>query len=109
MLYRVKKVEHLSGYRLKLEFNNGRVKVVDLEKMLKGEKNMFLQLLDLEYFKKVECDGYSICWPNGIDFCPDLLYKYGEDTSLLKKKRKRPVSRVRIRKRSKHKILNSKY
>jgi hypothetical protein len=109
MLHRVKKAEHLSGYRLKLEFTNGRIKIVDLERMLKGKKNMFLQLLDPEYFKKVECDGYSICWPNGIDFCPDLLYKSGEDIARPKKKHKRSVSAVKPRRRSKRRILSSKY
>jgi hypothetical protein len=74
MLPRVKKVEYIDGYRLKIQFTNGKTKIVDLEGRLKNAKNLFLELKDLEYFKKVECDGYSICWPNGIDYCPDLLY-----------------------------------
>jgi len=98
MLHRVKKVEYLSEYKLKLQFDNGRIKIVDLEGMLKNGKNMFLQLVEINYFKKVECDGYSICWPNGIDFCPDLLYAAGKDIGRKPKRRKIP-SGIRTRRK----------
>jgi len=100
MLYRVKKVEYLSGYKLKLQFTNGRIKVVDLEPMLKDAKNMFLQLKDIDYFKMVECDGYSICWPNGIDFCPDLLYKAGKEVIQQKRKRKKDSRALKVRRKT---------
>ena len=103
MLRRVKKVNYLDGYRLKLQFDNEVIKIVDLEDMLKGAKNMFLQLLDLNYFRKVACDGYSICWPNGIDFCPDLLYRSGKNVTQ-KTKRKKVSRAVKMRKRSKAKV-----
>jgi hypothetical protein len=103
MLRRIKKVEYLSGYQLRLQFDNGRIKVVDLEGMLKNAKNMFLQLVDVNYFKKVECDGYSICWPNGIDFCPDLLYKAGKDIVQKSKRRNSPRS-IKTRRKPRLKI-----
>ena len=40
-MHRVKKVEHLGGYKLKLQFNNGEIKIVDLEEFLKKAKNKF--------------------------------------------------------------------
>lgn len=79
MLHRVQKVEYLSGYTIQIQFNNGKYKIVDLEDMLRDAKNLFLELKDIRYFKKVACDGYSICWPNGIDICPDLLYEIGKN------------------------------
>jgi hypothetical protein len=100
MLRRVKKVEYISEYKLKLQFTNGKIKMVDLEGMLKNAKNMFIPLKDLEYFKKVVCDGYSICWPNGIDFCPDLLYKIGKDVIPPSKKRKRSSRALAARKKT---------
>jgi len=103
MLRRVKKVEYLSGYRLRLQFDNGRIKVVDLEGILKNAKNMFLQLVDINYFKKVESDGYSICWPNGIDFCPNLLYRTGKDI-VQKPKRRNPSRGIKTRRKSRLKI-----
>ena len=101
MLYRVKKVKYLSEYRLSLQFDNGKTKVVDLEDMLRHEKNLFLQLVDLDYFRQVECDGYSICWPNGIDFCPNLLYKMGTDIPRSIKKRKKSSPKIKARKKFK--------
>ena len=44
MLHRVKKVEYLNEYKLKIQFNVGKSKEVDLVGMLKNAKNMFLQL-----------------------------------------------------------------
>ncbi len=75
MLRSVKKVEYLNDYRLKLQFDNGKVKVVDFAGMMKNPKNMFRQLVDMDYFKQVKCDGDTISWPNGIEICPDLLYR----------------------------------
>ena len=76
---RVKKVEYLSGYKIKLLFNDNKIKVVDLETELWG--HMYEPLKDIEYFKlvSVDKDDITIVWPNGIDFSPDFLYEFGED------------------------------
>jgi hypothetical protein len=78
MLYTVKKVQYLEEYKIKLSFNDKSVKIIDLEKMLKNAKNMFLPLKNTDYFKQVKCDGTTIIWPNGVDLCPDVLYKMGK-------------------------------
>ena len=78
MTHRVKKVEWLSDYTLKIVFSSGQTKKVDLTPLLKNARNMFLELKNIDYFKTVQCDGYSISWPNGIDVCPDVLYSMGK-------------------------------
>lgn len=107
-MHRVKKAEYLDGYKIKLQFNNGKTKIVDLEEFLKKSKNKFRDLLDLEYFKKVECDGVSIIWPNEIDFCPDLLYMKGKDLEATVAKSKKSGLRkkrvVRKRKSSSNQV-----
>lgn len=103
MLHIVKKVEYLEGYKLRLHFNNRVVKVVDLENMLKKAKNMLLPLVDIEYFKTVKCDGTTICWPNGVDLCPDVLYAMGKDVKRFERKHPRRSSTLKIRKRAKPK------
>lgn len=87
MLHAVKKVEYIGDYKLKLKFRNKDVKVVDLENELWGL--MFEPLKDIEYFKQVKTDGYTIFWPNETDFCPDLLHKIGKN--LEKKSQKTPM------------------
>ena len=104
MLYTVKKVEYVERYKLKLLFNDRRVKIVNLENMLKNAKNMFVPLMDINYFKKVKCDGTSIYWPNGVDLCPDVLYKMGEDAK--RSISKHPQSPQSIRRRKKSKLIS---
>lgn len=85
MLHTVKRVEHVEKYKLRLSFNDGKVKLVDFEDRLKEAKNMFLPLKDVDYFKKVKADGTTIVWPNGLDLCPDVLYSIGIEQTEPKK------------------------
>ncbi|MDE3046315.1 MAG: DUF2442 domain-containing protein [Verrucomicrobiota bacterium] len=88
-MIRIKKATYLSGYKIKLLFSDGKIKVVDFENWIFGKKNVYLEpLKEIEFFKKFELDEpkYTICWPNGADFCPDVLYKIGQEI-------KRPVRR----------------
>ena len=105
MLHTVKKVQYLDGYRLKLLFNDRKVKIVDLSSMMKKAKNMFLPLVDIDYFKQVKCDGITICWPNGVDLCPDTLYKMGKDIASSPKKRKITARSTKIRKKQRLKTV----
>jgi hypothetical protein len=99
----IKKVEYIDGYKLKLTFDDRRVKVVDLFGMLRKAKNMLPPLKDLDYFKRVSCDGTTVVWPNGVDLCPDVLYETGKDISLPVKRRRassKPKSGRRRKSRS---------
>jgi len=97
MSHKIKKVEYLDGYKLKLHFEDKSVKIVDLEAMLKKAKNMLIPLIDLDYFKQVKIDGITICWPNGVDFCPDVLYRMGKSV-ISPKNLKRTILRSSINK-----------
>lgn len=77
MLQRIKDVKHIEKYKLQLSFYNGDVRLVDFEKRLETAKNIFSPLKEVEYFKKVKCDGTTIVWPNGLDLCPDVLHEMG--------------------------------
>jgi hypothetical protein len=65
----------LARYVVELEFENGEVRVIDLEPYLWGE--MFEPLLrDYELFRAVAVDeeAGTISWPNGADLSPRTLY-----------------------------------
>lgn len=101
MLHLIKKVEYLEEYKLKLHFNDKSVRIVNLVNVLRDAKNLFLPLKDVDYFKQVKCDGTTICWPNGVDLCPDVLYKMGKAIKSRKSKPIRSKSLGKSRKKSK--------
>jgi len=70
--------EYLDGFRLRLTFDDGVVKRVDLEPYLEG--SVFEPLKDLAYFKRMTLnrDIDTVVWPNDADFSPDFLYDIGE-------------------------------
>lgn len=74
---RVKQAEYVKDYKIKLLFSNGITKVVDFKPFLTPARKLFLPLFDLEYFKSFYLDEITICWPNELDFSPDVLYEAG--------------------------------
>ena len=70
-------VEYESGYRLRLTFEDGGVRIVDLHDHLDGE--MFEPLRDPKRFRtaRLNSDLDTVVWENGADMSPDFLYKIG--------------------------------
>lgn len=73
-------VRHLRDYVLRLEFDNGVAKDVDLRQELHGE--VFEPLRDPEVFRRVRVNPETgtVEWPNGADFAPEFLYDAGTAT-----------------------------
>ena len=65
-LIRVTGVEYVKGYTMRLEFSNGKVKLVN-----------FLPLKDLRNFVQFGLTHWALEWYNGADFAPDYLYRNG--------------------------------
>jgi hypothetical protein len=67
-------VQPLDGYRLRLSFDDGTRREVDLSDQLWGR--MGEPLRDPEYFRRVRVDAElrTIVWPNGFDLDPDVLH-----------------------------------
>jgi hypothetical protein len=75
MMIIIKSVEAVEKFKVLLYFNNGEHKVVDLEPLLRGP--IFEPIRqDLAYFQTIQVDEESgtICWDNGADIDPDVLY-----------------------------------
>ncbi len=73
----VKDVIYMSEYKLQLTFEEGSLRLVNLEPHLDGE--IFEPLKDINYFKtvRVNPDLDTIVWDNGADMSPDFLYEIG--------------------------------
>lgn len=68
--------EYLSGYKIKITFDNGVARIADCAPWLKGE--VFEPLKDVEYFQRFFVDGWTVSWPNGADIAPETLYEESE-------------------------------
>jgi len=71
----------LEGHRLRLRFDDGGERLVDLADALWGE--MGEPVRDPEYFRSVRVDPElrTVVWPNGFDLDPDVLHGDHEPAS----------------------------
>ncbi len=78
MFPRVEQVRHLGEYRLELRFTDGTVGELDFRERIVGRGGVFAPLQDTRFFEQVRVDqeAGTIVWPNGVDFCPDVLYSW---------------------------------
>lgn len=72
--------EYIKDYIVKIKFDNGIVKIVDIEPYTK-RGGVFSVLKDKDYFKRFFIDLNTICWPNGADIAPERLYEIGKEES----------------------------
>jgi hypothetical protein len=75
MLNDVVSVQPLDDYRLRLQFEDGVEGVVDVADLIEST-GIFAPFKDRAYFVQVAVnpDVGTICWPNGADIDPDVLY-----------------------------------
>ena len=76
MFPRVTNVRHVQDYILELSFVDGTTSGVDFRQKVVGRGGVFVPLEEVRFFKQVRVDSEAgtIVWPNGVDFCPDVLY-----------------------------------
>jgi len=84
MLKDIVQVRPLDGYRLHVRFEDGVEGGVDVAKLVKFE-GVFAPLRDRDYFVQVRVnpDIGTVCWPNGADLDPDVLYALLTDEPIL--------------------------
>ena len=84
MFPRIAGVRHVGEYRLELTFTNGERAELDFRDSVVGRGGVFAALEDVENFRRVVVDPEigTITWPNGVDFCPDVLYSRATGTPL---------------------------
>jgi hypothetical protein len=70
------RVRHLKDHRLEVSFSDGTVAELDFHQRLLGRGGVFRPLQSVEFFAQVTVDleAGTLCWPNGVDLCPDVLY-----------------------------------
>jgi hypothetical protein len=71
-LLRIRAVEPLGGFRLRLTLTDGSVIERDVEPLLRGPVFEPLRS-DPERFREARAEAGTVAWPNGADLCPDVL------------------------------------
>ncbi len=74
-MVRIETAQPLSGYRLKVRFNDGLEGIYLVEPEQRG--GVFLKLLEANTFNAVAINPDFGCveWPGGIDLCPDTMHQ----------------------------------
>jgi hypothetical protein len=100
-------VEPLADYILRLTFDDGSERVVDLADELWGP--MGEPLRDPAYFRQVRVDPElrTIVWPNGFDLDPDVLHGRPPRRRRPARRTTRPHSRLARRAPSLHSALSA--
>ncbi len=71
-------VEPVGGWRLRLTFEDGERREVDIAALVEPT-GVFEALNDPDFFRRVRVNPElgTIVWPNGADLCPDVLHRAG--------------------------------
>ena len=85
LFIKVSAVEVLDGCSLRVHFDDGSIRDINLEPVLYGE--LYEPLRNRELFVRVSVDNEvgTIVWPNGADFDPDLLYCWEDNIAAFSK------------------------
>ena len=68
----VKSVRSDDNYRLKVVFDNGETRTLDMSKYL--DFGVFKRLKDPKVFRKVHVSFDTIEWDSGVDIDPEFVY-----------------------------------
>lgn len=77
MFLEVENAKHIKDYQIKIYFNNGESKVVDLKNSLDGP--IFEPLRNTNYLKMFSVKHNTLEWENGADFAPEYLYELAKE------------------------------
>lgn len=77
-------MRHLNDYVLELTFSDGETARLDFAERIVGRGGVFAALEEIALFRRVQVDeeAGTLVWPNGVDFCPDVLYSEATNTPL---------------------------
>jgi hypothetical protein len=77
-MHYVAEASYVDEYKLRIQFENNEVRLVDLKNHLDGP--IFEPLQNVNFFQRFEVnhDIDTVVWPTGADFSPDFLYEIGE-------------------------------
>ena len=74
MILHVTKADYINEFKIKISFNDGLEKIVDLKNYISSKKHSFIQpLKQVDEFKKSQVHK-TLVWDNGADIAPEYLH-----------------------------------
>lgn len=90
MPWRVKAVEALSDYKLRVQFLDDLQGIVELKTLIHSRRaGVFAALTDKTLFNQVSLEHGVVTWPGELDLAPDAMYRAIKTKGVWK-----PASRV---------------
>lgn len=76
MLPRITHARHTHDFELELAFSDGAVARLDFRPRIAGRGGVFAALQQVDFLAQVAVDqeAGTVVWPNGVDFCPVVLF-----------------------------------
>jgi hypothetical protein len=85
-IIRVRKLQRLGDYRLKLWFSDGRAGEWDFSDLALRESGPMVEpFKDPAYFDRVFLEVGALTWPNGYDWSPEALHSDMAAAGVLKR------------------------
>jgi hypothetical protein len=74
---------YTGDYQFLISFEDGVRAELEFSPMV-GRGGLFDQLSDPELFAqgRIDSEGQTLAWPNGVDVCPDVLYHLATGATL---------------------------
>lgn len=81
-ILRITELQQVGTYSLKVTFNDGTTKRVNVRPLLWGE--VFKPLRDPDRFSEVYLDEETgtVAWPSGADLAPEALYELESESAV---------------------------
>jgi len=77
----VTNAKYEGGYRVRVEFNDGRKGIVGLGDTIRNDqREIFRPLRDPDYFKRFRVAMDTLVWENEADIAPEFLYENMRET-----------------------------
>ena len=74
MILNIIKADYIDEFKVKILFNDGLEKIVDLKNYINSKKHPFFQpLREVENFKNFQVRK-TLVWDNGADIAPEYLH-----------------------------------
>lgn len=73
-IVRIRKLQRLGDYRLKLWFSDGRAGEWDFSELAQRRTSLTEPFNDPAYFDRVFLEFGALTWPNGYDWASDALH-----------------------------------